>query len=772
VTPEAPSRLDNFRTLRYANLDGGFATVFGTLVGGTFLVGLIRWLEGSDRWIGLLTAVPSFLGLLQIPGAIWGRSHAGFRGFVLPGGLIWRFLYLPFLAVPFLPIDNQARLVVVFVCVTLASAAVQIVSPIYNDWLAEMVPTNSRGWYFGRRNAILTVFGAAGGLVGAMLLDVFKGQGQYAIGFAVVFGLGLVCAAISMVFYLKMRDVPRQNPMAVSLASGIAQLRTPLVDRNFRKVLVFFVLFVGAQTFGGNLFSAFALETLDMPFTVLQLSSISIAVATVISAPLWGYLADRYGNKPILAILGVGLFLTPAMWLFMHPGADFANAAILVAGHLFSGFIWGGIGVCQFNLLLATADARDRANYIGLGLAVQALVGAVSPLLGAELMFHLRQAIGAEMAYKAVFLTTMGLRLAAVFFLSPVREGGSISLRSTLRDLRSVTPRGYVAFRQISHASDVATRETAMQDAASQNMSLAAEEIVKALHDPAPRIRRQAAAALARLGDARAVEGLVHQLEEHPDLVEEETIEALGDIGRPEAVDVLTRYLNDPRAILRRAAAKALGKIGHASAIAPLVEAAGRLEDPDLRRASLQALRMLGALEGEAVITEALADPRPSIRVAAAEAVAELGLRGAADALRRSLSMYSDEGASEVAYALGAVGERDDVPMILAHALACRSIITRRRCLLGVARMFGVEAQAYRLMRMEGMSRDGALIETMAAAMRRDRRLEVALDRYSAGDEPGALKLIAEAHPELADLAARPVEELFLVAGCEVARED
>ena len=72
------------------------------------------------------------------------------------------------------------------------------------------------------------------------------------------------------------------------------------------------------------------------------------------------------------------------------------------------------------------------------------------------------------------------------------------------------------------------------------------------------------------------------------------------------------------------------------------------------------------------------------------------------------MEWYDDEAASEVAYALGAVGTVDDISLILQTAEKCVSIITRRRCLLGLARLLGVESEVYRLLLLDGMSRDSA----------------------------------------------------------------
>ncbi len=769
-----PNRLDNLRTLRYANLDGAFATAFATLVGGTFMVGFVKQLGGSDLWIGILTAIPSLLGIVQIPGAVMGRSRPGFKGFVLPGGLAWRIFYIPLIALPLVALAADVKLWVLGSLIAIASLCVLMVNPTYNDWLASLVPESSRGWFFSRRNAILAGVGTAVGLLGGIILDAMKRAGNAEQGFAAVFGLGIVCAALSFLFFLRMTDAQRPNPVRQSMTEAISAMKAPFANRNFRKVILFFTVFIFAQAFPGNLFGAFALESLHLPFTIIQLCGMAQAVGSIIAARSWGYLADKYGNRPLLMLLGIGIATTPICWAFTRPDDLIWNTSILLVGHIFSGVIWGGVMVCQFNLLLATADADDRATYIGVGMATQAIIGGIAPLAGAYIMATFRESLGGFGAYHVIFWSTVGLRLVASVFLLPVKEPNSVSIRETVRKLRSITPKGYAALRSLATSDTPLQRQEAIEEVATRRFSIATEEIIIALHDPSPRVRRHAAMALAKLGDQSAVMALVHQLDDHPDLVEDETIEALGDLGSEQAVPALIRHLHSPRSSTRRAAAKSLGKIGALVATVPLMKAASDLGDADLRRASLQALRIMGAVEAEEVILQALLDPYPSVRIAAAEAVDELNLTAALPILRESMMRFDDEAESEIAYTLGGVGEFSDVPAILTEASKCVSVTTRRRCLLGVAKLLGVETEVYRLMHLQGMSRDSAVVEQWNSITKKNRRLMAALHRFAAGDEKGAIEAAVKAtqSDELASLLGYEVDEVFLLVVAWVKKNE
>lgn len=761
----APNRLENLRTLKMANLDGAFATAFATLVGGAFMVGYVKLLGGSDIWIGVLTAIPSLLGIVQVPGAIWGRSHSSFKQFVAPGGLAWRFFYIPFAVLPLIALADATKLWILGASVAIASFCVLLVNPIYNDWLAELVPSTSRGWFFSRRNAIMAGVGTVAGTLGGLILDSFKSRGEAEHGFALVFAFGLVCAAISYAFFMRMHDIRRANPVRQDMRKALAALKRPLANPKFRPVLVFFIAAVFAQTYPGNLFGAYALESLHLPFTVIQLAAAAQALGTILAGAGWGYLADKYGNRPLLLLLGLGIALTPLPWILTRPGDLTYNVIVLLVGHVYSGIMWGGVTVCQFNLLLATSDPDDRATYIGLGLAAQAIVGGIAPLVGAETLAQVRAHFGAGPGYAAIFWSTVGLRTLATLFLLPIKEPGAIGIRETFGKLRRFSPRGYAALRNLSSGSSPSRREEAIQAVASHSFTLASEEIVAALHDPSPRVRRQAAMALSKIGDEQAVDALVHQLEEHPDLIEDEILEALGDLGDKRAVPAIIRQLRSPRSSTRRSAAKALGSIGDPEAVQPLIEAASDEGDADLRRAALQALRSLDAQEAAPAVLNGLLDPYPSVRIAAAEAAVELELKEAVGPLRESLQRYEDEAESEIAYALGRLGEPSDLPAILGEARKCVSVTTRRRCLLGVARLLGVENEVYRLLLMEGMSRDAAIFELWGPLIKRSRRLHVALHRYAAGAEVEAIELAAATlgSPLLKPLAEQPVDELFLV---------
>lgn len=760
------NRLDNLRNLQVANWDVAFATAFATLVTGNFLIGYIKHFGGGDYWIGLVTAIPSFIGLVQVPGAIWGRSFPFYKRFIAPGGWIWRLLYIPLVVLPFLPLSPLVALWVLLGCIAVAAAAIQTVNPIYNDWLAELVPSTSRGWYFSRRTLVATAVGMVAGMSGGLALDGFKDAGRADVGFSVVFGAGVVCAIVSMVFFLRMRESVRQDPVQMRLRDSLSSMAKPWQDKNFRLLLIFSGLFMASQTYAGGFFSAFAIEELNISFTLLQLIAVMHALGTIWFVKTWGFLADKYGNKPILVLTTIGTVITPGVWLLCHPGAYWQNAVILLVFHIYNGIVWSGVTVTQLNLYMSTAEPSERSSYLGTALTTTAVIGGVAPILGSVTMDAFREPLGDILAFKTLFVIVMVMRVVSVVLLAGVREEGAVSIRHTIKQMRQVSFSGMRALSALNKSSDADRRLRAISVVGRKKFSMATAELRKALTDPSPKIRREAALALARLGGDEAADALLAHVIEHPELLDDDVVEALGRLPTERTEEVLIGLLRDPRSILRRSAAKTLGRIESQAAVPHLIHAAREQEDVEMRRAALQALRHLEAREAEPAIIEALMDPHPSVRVAAAEAVSELGIKRAVDQVRSSLAVNRDEAMDELAYALGCVGSSHDVPLILLAAKDCKTTTSRRRCLLGVARLLGIEPAAYRLFISEGFERDTLMLEALRSTRGAAPYLRESLDKFSSGDEEGALLLLASQTllPEVRAISQCPVEESFLVA--------
>ena len=171
-------------------------------------------------------------------------------------------------------------------------------------------------------------------------------------------------------------------------------------------------------------------------------------------------------------------------------------------------------------------------------------------------------------------------------------------------------------------------------------------------------VRENSAEALGKIGDPRAIPSLVDSMEGDPD--EEVRLKAawaLGEIGDPLAVDALISALEDNNWSVRRTAANSLGIIGDNTAVPALIHA---LEDSDwhVRKYAAVALGKMRDERAIPVLLEALDDEDADVRWKSMLALGKLG-DSAVPALIKTLKNKNWRMRAKAVEVLGKIGGED-----------------------------------------------------------------------------------------------------------------
>lgn len=200
-----------------------------------------------------------------------------------------RGLFVLALFVPLMP--EAWRIPGLLTIAALSQLILAPVSVLWTSWMADLVPDQLRGRYFGLRNGLLGLVGTLGNLAAGGLIDALGKPW----GFLLVLGLA-VGAGVGATFILRRQFEP---PM-VSTPPRPAEYIQPLSDRRFRGFLGFVVLFLGAVSVGGPFVFPLFLEYARMSFTQVGLWTVIAASCGLVLSPLWGRLADRIGHWQVL----------------------------------------------------------------------------------------------------------------------------------------------------------------------------------------------------------------------------------------------------------------------------------------------------------------------------------------------------------------------------------------------------------------------------------------------------------------------------------------
>jgi len=149
--------------------------------------------------------------------------------------------------------------------------------------------------------------------------------------------------------------------------------------------------------------------------------------------------------------------------------------------------------------------------------------------------------------------------------------------------------------------------------------ALSADELLAALADPEPTVRRRACDSAAHRGVATEVAaGLVVALSDADSGVVEAASYALGEAGQvtEQVIEALAEVVfHHPEALSREAAVAALGALGAQSGLAAVL--AGCSDKPAVRRRAVIALAAFEGPEVEEALAQALGDADWQVRQAA-----------------------------------------------------------------------------------------------------------------------------------------------------------
>ncbi|MBI4640783.1 MAG: MFS transporter [Candidatus Tectomicrobia bacterium] len=432
--PTVSSR-ETQKALKNSIIEGGFSSALVTLTGGVFLTGFALLLGANSLQIGLIAAFPHLANLLQLVGSyIIERTGARQRFCILTsllGRPLWMIIaLLPFISLPFIE-DRKVSIFLLLLALINFFASLHGVS--WLSWIASIVPTEIRGRYFGKRTMVMSAASMALGFAGGQFLDQWNQAHpeNIQLGFAVIFGFGVICGLISTVYYWLIPEP--EIPESQRHETFKSLMKLPLQDHRYKKLLLYQIYWQIAMGFAGPFFSVYMLQ-LNLSYTFIALMNVVSSLASISAMKWWGEVADRYGNKPILTLILVGKGIFPLLWLFTHP----TSYTLFVIVHLMS-VLDGGMGLCSSNLLLRVTPDEHRSIFLAFSAAVVGIGGVFAPTVGGALATALKDVhftLGPIVLeqFKFLFLLSGILRFGSIYFMRRVEEPDAKSL-STIMNL-------------------------------------------------------------------------------------------------------------------------------------------------------------------------------------------------------------------------------------------------------------------------------------------------------------------------------------------------
>ncbi len=385
------------RAMRLAYWNGTLWAMGNGLASTTLVVYLALEFESRrlGLGIGLILAAPNLVGVLRLAapvmiGRLANRKQFTMATFLLSAAVLVAMLIL---VTPGLLPSAGHSLAALVVCWSVYHLLEYAGTIALWSWLGDLVPQRIRGRFIGIRERWMLV-----GRIGAMLYAglfawLWKcGHPESTLWLAytipAVFGALLMAAALVPLFHIPRLAAGRIVREGANLKSMLA----PLCDSRFLGLLVFGCWF---SFFNGVTQSAqysYPKYVLGFGLLAILLMAIGMRLGQLTISPTMGRLADRLGNRPVMA---GSLLLVSAGPLFYYLATP--ERRWLLVGAWVMWIAYAGLNVCLPNLMLKLSPEESNTPHIAMYFALSGLCYAASTIIGG--VFYDRYAAALGPAY-------------------------------------------------------------------------------------------------------------------------------------------------------------------------------------------------------------------------------------------------------------------------------------------------------------------------------------------------------------------------------------
>ncbi|MEH1864398.1 MAG: MFS transporter [Nostoc sp.] len=409
LSPTSRIPKDAIRTsLKASTADSVLAAVYSLGTGGILLSNFLVELGASPVVFGMLCSIPMLVNLIQPLGAYLSeRSTSRFQYSLRTHGigrLLWLALVIGIIGVSLGVINTHQLVILTLLIVLFSNLLGGLGTASWLSWVAMIVPRRLRGRYFGTRNSAanltnLVCVPIAGLAVSHWYGGTLQGYGVVLL-VSIVLGIaGLGCQYFQVdmnprsqnTYYGKLTQTSEIQPeVAKDESSEVSQSVHPPQNQltksvwknsNFLRFLLYFSFWNLAVNLSSPFFNLYMLDTLDLDVSYVTIYNSLQAGATLLMLILWGKLADKIGNRPILICIGILVAATPLLWLGI--GANRFDIWLwLPLLHILAGGTWAAIDLCSNNIQLAIAPIKNQSIYFATAAAVAGGSGALGATIG------------------------------------------------------------------------------------------------------------------------------------------------------------------------------------------------------------------------------------------------------------------------------------------------------------------------------------------------------------------------------------------------------
>ncbi|MFH1823907.1 MAG: MFS transporter [Candidatus Firestonebacteria bacterium] len=251
--------------------EAGIVNILFAVTGGVFLTGFLLLLGANNFQIGLITSIPLLASVFApVFSYIIDRSKTRKNlcvKSVLPLRLSWFLVPLIPLLIfyKYLPCPILIFSILFFVISLLSTFS----SISWLSWMADLIPAEQRGYYFGKRVFVGGFITLIISILAGKYLDIWN-TNQY-FGFASLFGIGALFGLISYFYLAKLPDVLNTTCIneEFSMTAIPQKILSVTKNKNFMNLVLFNSIWAFAVALVSIYVNVYLIKELKLNYTLI-----------------------------------------------------------------------------------------------------------------------------------------------------------------------------------------------------------------------------------------------------------------------------------------------------------------------------------------------------------------------------------------------------------------------------------------------------------------------------------------------------------------------
>lgn len=394
---------------------------------------------------GIITGLPMLMLFMQFIGAAALNRAKRRKPLFIFCLILCRILYLPIAFLPFLPGGTASPYLVptVISLLAISAAAHNLAIPFWFSWMADLIPKRIMNRVWGARQMAMHITWTMAYLLVTFYL--YTSQQPATTIFPILTALAVIAGVTDILLFIHVDEPPNETTdHNKPWQDFLAPLQHPL----YRRFVAYSCAWSFACHFAASFMLLYALKVLQLDPWKATLIWCLQGVGMAVGSRMWGRLADRFGNRPVLKLCTT---LKPMIVIVFFLATPRNVIWLLPLAFLPDGMLNAGNTLASNGYMLSIAPRKNRSMFIAAITGLAGICGGLASLSGGLLLNTTAGWQGTILGYTLnpfhlVFAISFSLRLLCQPLVWRIEEPGSRHTRQVIGAIMDEWPMWLVRF--------------------------------------------------------------------------------------------------------------------------------------------------------------------------------------------------------------------------------------------------------------------------------------------------------------------------------------